>query len=406
LSAATDAAASNATESKLPAEVKDAVVSDEVEDVKTSAELETAMTNLMLGKGELAATPMGNSVKKIKNIIEKVMMKKVITAHNTDQRTLNKLQQAISRCGSTKNRLLNAARRPRNVYYRFSGYHRRCRNTEGRRYISLRQCNSQKRNLYRIKVMRCKYYRTTSNRFSATKSNRAIVNKAGGESPGTYITRISKTFCGSHVHGSRGRRNYRGGWGGGLPNGRLDVFLRAKYACGVATRRYNRKVRECNVKARHYRQQKSKCNSYQRQMDTSSCQHAVRTKDACEAYAGCYFTAVKAFKRYRSRVIVEERDRKAEWRGLNRMGCLIKAFANGKVTHAEINACKRRTINTRRLNIRYPRIPRLQRCILPTLYPSTGKYRRREFAPLPTVAKGFASAKCIGVRTVSTTPAL
>ena len=39
-------------------------------------------------------------------------------------------------------------------------------------------------------------------------------------------------------------------------------------------------------------------------------------------------------------VKIEERDRKAEWRGLKRMQCLMDAFKDGKVENSEILKCK------------------------------------------------------------------
>jgi hypothetical protein len=57
----------------------------------TSAEMEAAITNLMLGKSAFGATPMGGSVKKIRNLITKDMMPKVLAAHKADQKELLRL---------------------------------------------------------------------------------------------------------------------------------------------------------------------------------------------------------------------------------------------------------------------------------------------------------------------------
>ena len=45
------------------------------------------------------------------------------------------------------------------------------------------------------------------------------------------------------------------------------------------------------------------------------------TKDACETYAECYNEKKKAYKVAEASVKIEERDRKAEWRGLKRTLC-------------------------------------------------------------------------------------
>merc|ERR1719253_1275332 len=66
--------------------------------MSTSAEMEAALTDLMLGKTKFGATPMGGSVKKIENLLTKDMMPKVIAAHNADQKNLNRLANEIKKC--------------------------------------------------------------------------------------------------------------------------------------------------------------------------------------------------------------------------------------------------------------------------------------------------------------------
>jgi len=81
-------------------------------------------------------------------------------------------------------------------------------------------------------------------------------------------------------------------------------------------------------------------------MDSRSCKHAILRKDACEQYAGCYTNSVRAYHIADAKVKMEERDRKAEWRGLSRMSCLIDAFADGDIKDKEIDACKHAIVTT------------------------------------------------------------
>jgi hypothetical protein len=68
-------------------------------DVKS---LEDTVTNMMLNKGEagFGATPFGNSVKKIINLIDKEMFPKVKEGHKADQEELNALAKTWTKCGS------------------------------------------------------------------------------------------------------------------------------------------------------------------------------------------------------------------------------------------------------------------------------------------------------------------
>merc|ERR1719201_2750741 len=141
-------------------------------------------------------------------------------------------------------------------------------------------------------------------------------------------------------------------------------------------------------------------------MDSRSCKHAIMVKDSCEQYAGCYANNRAAFEDVMGQVKFLERDRKAEWRGLRRISCLIAAFADGAVSDKEIDACKKQTVTTTHLIIKYPKIPFMSKCVLSKLYPSTGAYKRMEFAPLPTLAKGMVSVPCSGVEEIPTKPKL
>jgi len=370
----------------------------------TAAAMEAAITDLMMGKTAFGATPMGGSVKKIQDIITKTMMPKVTAAHKSDQSELNRLVAEIKKCGSTKDTALKGAAPKLATYKKESKFHKRCRADEAVKYTSKKTCLSQQKNLHRIKVEKCKTFASVSKRYGSTTNNHAITKKASSESVLGYVTRLSLTICGRHVHGTKGTKSGRGGWGGGLAGGFLDKYLKAKGACEAATRAYNAKVKECKRKVHSYNMRKAKCNQYQSKMDSASCKGAVLTKDACETYAGCYFSKVKAYQIAERKVRSDEIDRKAEWRGLKRMECLMGAFADGKVTNAEIDACKKKTHGTGHLNIKYPRVPPLIKCVVPSTYPATGAYKRAEIDPLPMLAKGKAMGECSGVAEVSLTP--
>jgi len=371
----------------------------------TAESMEKALTDLMLGNSALGATPMGQSVKKIADIMSKTMMPAVIAAHKTDQKHLNEAAEAIKKCGSVKDSAFKTAK-PANVEYaKMSKLHKPCRNNQAVKYTSAKTCSEEEKALKKEAELKCKQFSTLAEKFGTQKANNEVVKKAGGESDEGYITRISTTICGKHVHGTKGNKKDKGGWGGGLAGGYLDQYLRAKFACEEAKKRHAAKVKECKGKWDAYHVHKSKCNQYQQTMDVESCKYAVMVSDACEAYAGCYNTKKQAYLDMKADVQMDERDRKAEWRGLKRMECLIKGFADGKITNAEVDTCKKKSHSTGLLTIKYPAIPKLAKCALVTLYPTTGAYKRKEIEPLPTLAKGLAPAPCTGMVTISTTPA-
>jgi len=232
------------------------------------------------------------------------------------------------------------------------------------------------------------------------------MKKAGNEATETYIRRISSTVCGKHGNGDF--KNRKGGRGGGMVDSILDKYLKEKNSCHKAGVLYDKKPKECRQLQWRYQTKKNACDSYQKNMDSNACNHAIMVKDTCETYAGCRNQALAAYNSFARKAKIEQTDRRAEWRGLKRMECLITAFGNPKkspkVTNAEITACKKATHDTRYFILKFPPLAKLIPCTTPTLYPASGAYKRREFQPLPALAKGMESAQCAGVGVVSTTP--
>merc|ERR1719440_1930918 len=109
----------------------------------TSASMEAALTDLMLGKTSFGATPMGGSVKKIENLITKDMMPKVLAAHRIDQKNLIRLANEIKKCGSVKNAALRKATPPRKNYLAYSRNHQKCRQSQAVLYSSKVACMNE-----------------------------------------------------------------------------------------------------------------------------------------------------------------------------------------------------------------------------------------------------------------------
>merc|ERR1719502_161173 len=367
-------------------------------------DMEAAVTDLMLGNSAFGATPMGGSVKKIKDIIMKTMIPKVKAAHSADVREMKRLHAEFAKCKGTLMRSRRAAKGPFALYGRNSNSHRNCRSDEAVKFTTKKNCLTAQKNLFLIKKAKCGTFSTLSTKLSTTKDNRGIVTKAGGESIESYITRISVTICGKHTHGRRGNKKDTGGWGGGLRNGFLDQYWRAKDACDKAEKKWKAKVKECKAKVAAWKKRKGQCDQFQKLMDSNSCKAAIMNNDACQTFSECYNNA---YRTYTTTVKVMKKnvvDRKAEWRGLHRMACLINAFSDGKVTGGEVDACKAKAVSEKPMDIRYLPVPPRTKCHVSQLYPATGAYKRKEFAPLPMLAKGMEAVECQGIQEISLRP--
>merc|ERR1712178_266281 len=96
----------------------------------TTASMEAAMTDLMLGKGEFGATPMGGSVKQIQNLIDNVMRPKIMAAHKSDVKDLGKSYNVLKGCLGSLKRSKAAAGNQAKAYRSSSVQHKRCRADE------------------------------------------------------------------------------------------------------------------------------------------------------------------------------------------------------------------------------------------------------------------------------------
>jgi len=387
---------------------------DQVTDLFKLTSLRSSMS-----KEAFDATPFGSSVKKILDLIEKVMMPKVLEAHAANQNELIKLSKDVEKCGETKNGQVKQADKKKTMYLKFNPLHKTCRAGEEGEYNEKTSCWEEEADKKKIMDLKCAAFAMVRRQTGDQTANKAIMQKGGSESAQSYVTRVTSTVCGNcagkgcnvlgHPIAAKpgaekpkkcGYEPYTCGCGFKCK------FDKARDACEEATNAYKKQLNKCKVSDKQYRGKRAECDSLQNQMDDSSCKRAVEMKDACEAYAECYFDKKNAYISLEKMVKQEEKDRQAEWRGLKRMKCLIVSFSNGKVTSKEIAGCKNKAHRTDHLVIKYPKLPTLVKCSVPKLYPSTPEYKKANFAPLPALAKGREDAyECTGLAEINTMPA-
>jgi hypothetical protein len=173
--------------SALKAQAGDEVVLKNGKEMSHS-EFEDAISNLFkvgslgLSKEELAATPFGKSVQKIRDVIEKDMIPKVLAAHSTDQKELIKLSKELHKCHTTKNMQWKIAKSKDTKYKAWSPKHKSCRQTEGALSSDRTNCWEDEADKRRVMELKCKAYAIVSAKYSNQNANRVIVTKAGSES--------------------------------------------------------------------------------------------------------------------------------------------------------------------------------------------------------------------------------
>jgi hypothetical protein len=378
------------------------------------SDFEKDVTSLVLGLGRGAngttdgaspsasptEPPMAGAVAKIKDLIESQLLPQVNESHKADQDELNQIYGEHEACFTSRNTALQAALPQQKLYNDTSVTHHTCRSGESGLYEETVANHDAWGEKKKLKDLNCKAYATMAAQVGNEQANKEIVTYSGGEATETYVKRISVTICGDPL--TKGEEVGNGGHG---PNGLLDKLLNAKHACQASTEEFNRQTVTCKRLDDQWHKKKKQCDSLQDTMDGGACNYAIEKKDACEAFEGCYKAKKESYEDVEVTVRKEEIDRKAEWRGLMRMHCLIEAFLDWKVTDDEIQHCRSKPSPTDHLSIAYPNLEEQDECTTPAKYPSNPAYKLAEFTNLPTFAKGkLDSNECTGVAEISTEP--
>jgi len=150
----------------------------------------------------------------------------------------------------------------------------------------------------------------------------------------------------------------------------------------------------------------------QDEMDDAACLWSMSKMEVCANYNSVYAPKKAAWDLELAKIKSQETDRKAEWRGLQRMKCLIDLFATGTVNATGVDHCKNKTHSTSHLDIVYPgpnhptipEVPDREDCTITNMFPNTDAYKLSEYDPLPAEAQGKVDAnECSGLTEVSTT---
>jgi len=357
------------------------------------------MVTQLTGKAQSAFgdEPMGEAVTKIIDLIDG-MFPKEIQQHKADQDELQRLADAVQLCSDTKNSGVAIADKSKKTYLNFSPLHQTCRTGEAGLFTSKKECHDEKSNSKKVMELRKTAFDLVTQEVGNQNSNSHFMYKEAMESMDSYMDRIATTVCGGS------------GWLSDVECGSKKCGMRCKYQCAKnkyeeAKSAYDVWSAKCDRIHKQYDEKKRECDNLQDQMDNSACTRAIDMKDACETYAECHTNKVQAFDETLAKVKSDEGDRHQTWRGLKRMQCLMQAFSDGEVDQSEIDECRAKSHSVDEVTVTVPAIGELEVCEVPRLYPTTGEYKKAEFAPLPAVAKGKGDAnECTGVMEISTRP--
>jgi len=351
--------------------------------------MEDSLMELIKKSKGAKGTPMGESVESMKKLITDDMIPKIFKAHADDQKYLDGLIKDLGEgCDSVRKEGESVAEHQKSQYVQASASHKNCRMSEASYATMAKSCDMEVKAARQIQALKCKQLSDMQKTYGATSNNVAIVTKRPGETTDNYIMRLTTSYCGT-----------------GGEDSLFAQYSNAKGYCQEATNSLKESEMGCVATKSSYKMQLMNCNNIQLQMDGAACQRAVLVKDSCEHYASCFTDKAAMFAHANKTVAEQEKERKAEYKASKRMECLINSFGDSQVTDVEVKACKAKTHDTSRLNIKYNKLPKMKTCAVPDLYPSTPAYKKKEYAPLPAMAKADPEAnECYGILEISTAP--
>jgi hypothetical protein len=417
---------------------------EEVDPVKMSAfdsgewasDFENDVASLILGLSGsgMTATPFGDSVRKISIEITEKMMPKVTTAHANEAGLLQQYWDEIVECNTVMDNEQTASDTKEQLYLTKAPIHRDCRDTEGVAYQKNVDCHEAWAAAREEKKAQIDAYHAKVAEVDEQVRNQNLMAFAPLEDIHSYWVRVSNAVCGSDLHqfdcsmcSGSDDGNFAGWKGEGNDkdcdhvrehHGMLADLECHKGLMDAATAEYNRLSLQCEQDDKDWAKQRDECDSEQRTMDAASCDWAEAQKSLCVKYETCHSGKLEQYENFMNgdgadlpAIADQVNDRKAEWRGLTRMNCLIEAFGTPEnapvVTHDEIEACKALDPDTGHLDITFRSVAELAAlpCELTTLYPNTEDYKAVEFTPLPPNAKGLGDVfDCAGLNEISTHP--
>eukprot|EP00425_Heterocapsa_triquetra_P022560 CAMPEP_0195155006 /NCGR_PEP_ID=MMETSP0448-20130528/183938_1 /TAXON_ID=66468 /ORGANISM="Heterocapsa triquestra, Strain CCMP 448" /LENGTH=1096 /DNA_ID=CAMNT_0040193787 /DNA_START=67 /DNA_END=3355 /DNA_ORIENTATION=+ len=339
----------------------------------TIQSLETTIATLEADRKAGKATPgMDKFVTTVTNMIKNEMIPEMMKQHRMAKKQLYRFEIGFLACG--KIRSVSRARIASLSVVRTSSrsQHRSCRKFESAKATSKLAC--QKIVAEKKATMRaaCKAFKDL-HRNPANEADNCHTGPS--EEPyHDWLTRNKKYF-----------EKHR------------DTFRDAKAACQAATRAYWQAERPCSRKTSLWLRTRRTCVKKQHALETATCTQAKKVKDTCATYETCYDAQKAMYLKQKPRIMVQEKDRKGEYRALMRIECLLTGvFAKpDKVDTKAIDTCKNKTHTTEHLNLKYPAIPDKMDCQKSPPIPGEKMFAKIEFAKMPKHTRAARQDECI-----------
>jgi len=301
---------------------------------------------------------LGGVLKQIDGLIPHIMR-----AHNTNKADLARLRQKVVDANTDLDKKKKISQ---NLKIRVGGYRTTlstCRKAESAIYVRHQACLQKQASLYQI--MKSK------------------------ETAAFLTLNVFKSMFGSNPSKARMlSRKFRDG-----VQATATKYIPQDKALNFAIDAWKKQVAKCNGIAKELASKKKSCNGNQAVFEQYSCSYYLGVVSNCKNSKTAYTKAANAFAAEKASVKILEKDRKAEFTGLMKAHCILKAISGskGQLSMAKLDKCKSVGISTAKLNLQYLAPPAKLSCTPTPLYPCQSQFLKAEYSGMP---KGTTPAKC------------
>jgi len=345
-------------------------VSDSVHDLESS--IVNILDNNATGKPKKGGkTDLGKTVGVMVKMVNDDMKPKVIDAKKAAQAQLDGLYNAFDACTGKKTSAMLGVPAAVRTKKKQSTNHKNCRKRQADKQAKADGCAAVQKAEEDAKKAACDGQDALS-----TDPNKEAdtCHTNGGEKYSQWVDRIDTWIT-----------------------TKAGVYRKAAKACKVAGGKAARQKKTCDPLVKASNEDKTSCDAMQEALETTTCTIATTATKTCGEYVACYNAARQALQEQLPAIKKLEANRRAEWRALMRMECLLKLFADGEAEEKEVDKCKEKTHKTDHLNLKYGKMPDPEKCESPVADPCGSQYVSEEYAGLPSDAPAKDCLTCSGL---------
>jgi len=335
-------------------------------------EIESTLVSLGQDKAAGKATPgMESFADTIRKMIKVEMLPEISKGHTDAKKKLNAFRLGFTRCKGLRTASTAPIRAMNLVRGSSSSNHKVCRRHENTQYVAKEACK---------KVVESKRKAMKA----ACDAFRALHRKPETEADKCHTTVSAEPY---HSWLTRNRQFFQE---------KYNAFIKAENLCRATTVAWRAVKIPCDRRIALYQKTRSSCVVKQRRLETTTCTLGKKMKDTCDKYDTCHDRQAALYRKAKPTLMIQEKDRKGEYRALKRIECLLEGvFGGPTVNTEEIDKCKKLTHSTKWLDLVYPPIPPKQKCAALPVIPGEQAFITLEFSRLSKNTPAVRTPSCI-----------